>query len=268
MKKVLFCITVLLTGGFNTIFAESEAPAAEVVNKVSLIHKQLKPGSVVKNVPNKLGFTSYTLSNGVTVLFHKDTQCTNEVTMYALSNGGTSLYPDMLPANQKALNECLVISGLGRFSESELRKALAGHEVSVTPYIGLYGEFISSATTTKEMETMFQLNHLYFTSLRSDLDAFNTWRENKRQEIVNRKDEPSISMTSKELDVVNYDLVMQVAAQRFSNAGDFTFVITGNISESELIPLLEKYIASLPTRKKHEHANYRAYDNDTTFRIS
>lgn len=64
----------------------------------------------------------------------------------------------------------------------------------------------------------------------------------------------------KELDVINYDLVMQVVAQRFSNAGDFTFVINGNISDDVLIPLLEKYIASLRTSGKHEQADYHAYD--------
>ena len=267
MKKILICMTVLLTTGFNTIRAEKETPAADVINnKISLVQKQPQAGRIIKNVPSTQGFTRYTLSNGVTVLFHKDTQNTNEVTMYALSNGGTSLYPDLLPANQKALNECLAVSGLGSFSESELHQILAGHKVSVTPYIGLYGEFISSSAAPKDLETMFQLNHMYFTSLRTDLDAFNTWREHKRQEIANHKESPAVSITNKELDLINYDLVMQVVAQRFGNAGDFTFVITGNISEDVLIPLLEQYIASLPTSKKHEHANYHAYD--TTSRIS
>ena len=268
MKKFLFCMTVLLTGGFNTVFAESEAPATEAVNKVSLIQQPLTPGHIVKNVPNTQGFTRYTLSNGVTVLYRHDRQSTNEITMYALSNGGTSLYTNILPANLKVLNECLAVSGLGDYSESELHKTLAGRKVSVTPYIGLYGEFISSSAAPKDLETMFQLNHMYFTSLRTDLTAFNTWRENKRQELSNKKSESAYDLTKKELDVINYDVVMQVVAQRFSNAGDFTFVITGNITEDVLIPLLEKYIASLPTSKKHEHANYRAYENDTTFRIS
>jgi len=261
MKKILFCVTVLLTASFTTVSAENEAPAAEVVKKVSLVQKQPKSGRIIKNVPNTQGFTCYTLSNGITVLFHHDNQCTNEVTMYALSNGGTSLYTDILPANLKAVNECLSISGLGNYSETELQHALAGHSVSVIPYIGLYGEFISSSTTPKELETMFQLNHLYFTSLRTDMEAFNSWREQKRKELATKKNSSPSSLTSKELDVINYDLVMQVVAQRFSNAGDFTFVITGNINESVLIPLLEQYIASLPTNGKHEHANLHAFDS-------
>ena len=258
MKKILFCLTVLLTSSFTTVYAENEAPAAEAVKPISLLQKQPKPGRIVKNVPSTQGFTRYTLSNGVTVLYHQDTESTNEITMYALSSGGTSLYPEAMSSNLKALNECLTISGLGNYSEKELQNVLNGHKVSVTPYIGLYGEFISSSTTAKDLETMFQLNHMYFTSLRSDLDAFNTWRDRTRAEISTKKSKNSTALTNADLDVINYDLIMQVVAQRFSNAGDFTFVITGNISESVLVPLLEKYIASLPTNGKHEHANYRS----------
>lgn len=75
-----------------------------------------------------------------------------------------------------------------------------------------------------------------------------------------------LSLTVSPYSTIIYELVMQVVAQHFCNAGDFTFVITGNISEDVLIPLLEKYIASLPANGKHEHANFRAYD--TTSRIS
>ena len=259
-------MTVLLTCGFNTTSAESKTPATNAVNQVSLIQRLPAPGHIVKSMPSAQGFTRYTLSNGVTVLYHRDSQSTEEITMHATSNGGTSLYSNIKPANLKVLNECLAVSGLGRFSETELQQALAGHKVSVTPYIGTYGEFISSSATPKDLETMFQLNHLYFTSLRTDLTAFNTWREQKREELTDKKSDAASNLTKKELDTVNYDVVMQVVAQRFSNAGDFTFVITGNISEDVLIPLLEKYIASLPTSKKHEQANYHAYD--VTSRIS
>ena len=183
MKKIMFCLSVLLTSSFTTVSAESEAPAAETVNSVSLIQQLPAPGRIVRNVPNRNGFTRYTLSNGITVLFHQDSERNNEITMYALSNGGTSLYPNIPSADLKVLNECLNVSGLGRYSERELQQTLDGHKVTVTPYIGMYGELISSSTTPGELETMFQLNHLYFTSLRTDLTAFNSWREHKREEM-------------------------------------------------------------------------------------
>ena len=251
MKKIMICMAVLLTACLTTVNAREKAPVAKTVN-TSLIQKLPKTGHIVQSNPFNNDFTQYILSNGVTVLFQQTDSKTDEVTMYALSCGGTSLYPEVTPANLKVLNECLSISGLGNFSETELQQKLAGHKVSVTPHVGKYEEYITSKTSQKDLETMFQLNHLYFTSLRSDLNAFNTWRENAKAENAIHK----TSLSNAELDAISYDLVMQLVAQRFSNAEDFTFVITGNVTESEITPLIEKYIASLHTNGKHEQPNF------------
>jgi zinc protease len=97
--------------------------------------------------------------------------------------------------------------------------------------------------------------------LRSDLNAFTSWRDSLRAEIDSKGNKASHGLSREDLDVVNYDLVMQLAAQRFSNVGDFTFVITGNVSEAELMPLLNKYIATLHTNGKYEVPNYDATSN-------
>ena len=252
MKKIMICMAVLATACLTNVNAREKAPVAKVVNTSSLIQKLPKAGQIVQSTSLGSDFTQYILSNGVTVLFQQNNAPTDEVTMYALSCGGTSLYTDVTPANLKVLNECIAFSGLGNFSEKELQQKLAGHKVSVTPHVGKYEEYITSKTSQKDLETMFQLNHLYFTSLRTDLDAFNTWRECTKAE----NNTHTTSLSNTELDAINYDLVMQLVAQRFSNAEDFTFVITGNVTESEIIPLVEKYIASLHTNGKHEQPNF------------
>lgn len=251
MKKIMICMAVLATACITNVNAREEAPAAKVVNS-SLIQKMPKAGHIVQSNPISSDFKQFILSNGVTVLFQQTENQTDEVSMYALSSGGTSLYPNVASANLKVINECLSCSGLGDFSQTELQQKLAGHKVNVTPHIGKYEEYITSKTTQKDLETMFQLNHLYFTSLRSDLSAFNTWRENVKAENATH----ATTLSNAELDEINYDLVMQLVAQRFSNAEDFTFVIKGNVSESEITPLIEKYIASLRTNGKHEQPNF------------
>lgn len=249
MRKIMICMAVLVTACITNVNAREKAPVAKQVN-TSLIQKLPKTGHIVQSNPFSDDFTQYILSNGVTVLFQQ-TQ-SDEVSMYALSCGGTSLYPNVPNVNLKAINECLSCSGLGNFSVTELQQKLAGHNISVTPHIGKYEEYISSKSTSKDLETMFQLNHLYFTSLRSDLNAFNTWREQAKAKNSTR----ATALSNTELDEINYDLVMQLVAQRFSNADDFTFVITGNVAESEIKPLIEKYIASLRTNGKHEQPNF------------
>ena len=57
-------------------------------------------------------------------------------------------------------------------------------------------------------------------------------------------------LKSADIDKVDYARTMKIAAERFSNAADFTFIITGAISLETAKPLIEKYIGSLPAKKR------------------
>jgi len=54
-------------------------------------------------------------------------------------------------------------------------------------------------------------------------------------------------------DALNLDRIMQIYKERFENMHGMHFTFTGSISENDLKPLLEKYIASLPVTKKDFH---------------
>jgi zinc protease len=45
---------------------------------------------------------------------------------------------------------------------------------------------------------------------------------------------------------------MAIFKERFSNAGDFTYIMVGNFVESEIIALLEKFVGGLPSHKGKE----------------
>ena len=53
----------------------------------------------------------------------------------------------------------------------------------------------------------------------------------------------------KDLKDINYDRILEIAKERFQNAAQFTFVISGNFDEQTIRPLIEQYIASLPATK-------------------
>jgi zinc protease len=59
---------------------------------------------------------------------------------------------------------------------------------------------------------------------------------------------PSLS----DLDKIDPQRALEIYKDRFSNAGDFTFVFVGNIVADSLKPLVEKYIASLPATGRVE----------------
>jgi zinc protease len=49
--------------------------------------------------------------------------------------------------------------------------------------------------------------------------------------------------------------MFKIYGERFSNATDFTFIFVGNIDIENSIPLIEKYIGSIPTGKKEQIIN-------------
>jgi zinc protease len=58
------------------------------------------------------------------------------------------------------------------------------------------------------------------------------------------------------LDKVNYDRILDIYKQRFSDAANFKAVIIGNFDEQELQQLLCQYLATLPATGRHEKADY------------
>ena len=267
-----------MTAALKAVAAEQIAPYEETVSDEPLISEMPQPGKVLKTKAFQAGYTQYVLSNGATVYFRQTDFNPNEILMSAQSNGGTSLYPTSMNVDLKALNDVMEVGGLGNFSVTDLRKVLAGRKLSVTPNVSLFGESISASSTPKDFETMLQVNYLYFTSLRSDQKAFESWKERKKAALANQEKDPMTSLQdsiqktiqtggerkmalhSNDIDQVNYEHVLQIARERFANAADFTFIITGAIDEATLLPLLEQYIASLPSVGKKEKANMKVND--------
>lgn len=259
-----------LVSALNKVAAEDIAALEDKSSNEPLIKKMPKAGKVVKNENAQFGYKKLSLSNGAVVYFKNTDFKADEIMMHAFSEGGTSLYGDKDVANLKVIDDVMGIGGFGNFNLTELTKALAGKHVRISPAINTYSETLDATTTPKDMETMLQLNYLYFTAQRSDNDAFQSWKTKEAAMLVNAATNPMKylrdtirkevypdlarlqSLTLEELDQVNYARCLQICKERFANAADFTFIFTGNIEESTFIPLVEKYIASLPAKGKKE----------------
>ena len=69
------------------------------------------------------------------------------------------------------------------------------------------------------------------------------------------------SLTLEKVNTITFEKTKQIYQERFANAGDFTFIFTGDIDLEKLKPLVETYIASLPTtgvkqEYKDNHVRY------------
>lgn len=235
----------------------------------------IKAGKIVSETENKtLGYKELKLSNGATVILKKTDFKDDEVQMQAFAKGGKSLYGEADYTNLKVFDEAIGYSGLGNFSSTELSKALAGKEVNADATMGNTRQYVTAHSTPKDLETMMQMQYLYFTAINKDEKQFQNLMTTLDMGLKNKSLSPDavfsdslsatmynhnprfINIDVKDLKDINYDRILQIAKERYQNAGQFTFVFVGNFDEAAIRPLIEQYIASLPaTGEKPEDFN-------------
>jgi zinc protease len=230
---------------------------------------KIKAGKIVKETENKVfGYKELTLSNGATVILKKTDFKDDEVQMQAFAKGGKSIYGPADYTNLKVFDQVVGYSGIGNFSSNELTKALAGKEVNADATLGNTRQYVTAHSTPKDIETMMQMQYLYFTAINKDEKQFQNLMTSLEMALKNKGLDPETVFTDslnntlyshnprfaiiqvEDLKNVNYDRILEIAKDRFKNAGQFTFVFAGNFDEQTLRPLIEQYIASLPATKK------------------
>jgi len=225
----------------------------------------------------------WTLGNGVKVVIKSTDFKEDEIIMSAFSNGGMSLIPDNDIASASIATTMLSMYGLGEFDAISLNKKLAGKIVSVSPTMSNLYEGFSGGCSPKDFETMLQLIYMYFTALRFDEQAHNTFIGRLQQVFENQVKSPdqifgdSINMImnsyhprvllqDKELlDKIEFSKIETIIKDRFQDASDFTFIFTGNINLGEVKPLIEKYLGGIRDIEREESwkdNNMRPPEND------
>ena len=239
------------------------------VKNEPLIAKMPKPGKIKKEESNeKFGYTKLTLSNGATVILKKTDFKKDQVVLTGEGKGGGSLYPNSEITNLNAFDQVIGYSGLGNFSSTELGKVLAGKIANVDLRLSGTTMTVNGSSTPKDVETMLQMNYLYFTNIKKDTDAFNNLISSYEIELKNRELSPDIAfsdsatatfyghnprlkpMLLEDVKNIDYDRILQIAKERTANAAGWTFTIIGNYDEATIRPLICQYIASLPAKGK------------------
>ena len=232
-------------------------------------------GTVLKGPPVKktaqdvtLGTTEWTLANGVKVVVKPTTYKADEVRMSAVAKGGLSILSDeefymgeMMPAFNS-------MSGVGKFSATDLKKQLSGKSASVQPSVENYASAVNGYCSPKDLETMMQLLYLNFTQPRFDQNDYNTLMKMLRSQLDNVKSNPDYLMEEKFIDVAygnnprrqmisteiidkfSFEALPAIYRKLYPDANSFTFTIVGNVDLDALKPLVEKYIGSIPVSKK------------------
>lgn len=256
---------------FDRAAHEKVTAYTETVSGEALVEHEPQSGKIVssRTIPN-VGVAVWTLSNGARVLVKPTDFKADEVLFGATSPGGTSLAPDAGYMSAALSSQIASLSGLGKFSLVDLGKKLAGKVASVAPSITSTSEGLNGRASPKDLETLFQLVYLSFTAPRLDTAAYQAFKNQVAPFLANRSSDPdqvfsdtvgwtmsqhnfrSRPITAATFAEVNPDSALAFYRNRFADASDFTFAIVGTVDTVALKPLVERYLASLPSTHRTE----------------
>jgi len=241
----------------------------------SLIKEKPVKGSITNTEALAHNIKKMTLNNGIDVYYKITDFDTDYVGFKAFSYGGRSLFSDEENKTIGVALNSVKGTGVGGFKTYELEKILSGKKVRIRPYVGTYDEGLSGNSKVTDMETLFQLIHLSFTSVNKDEETYRTVTNRSKEWYKNQLLNPKrvffnvISKTYNEgnpryvnvyennnyakiIDETPYSKVYNKYTERFENAADFKFFFIGDFKEAQLKEYAETYLASLPGVKENK----------------
>ncbi len=209
--------------------------------------------------------TVLTFPNGVTVIYAPNTIVEGQVYLTAVSPGGSSQVADDDVVDALYASRIVTGGGIADFNAAELAKINADADVSVTASLTPYQDQFSGSAAASDLETLFQMLHLYFTQPRFDPVAIDRVRAQEQPLVDDPSTDPQAASSDALQDAryrdalrhtvipspdqfatLDLDGVERVWTERHADAGDWTFVFAGDLEPNEITQLSASYLATLP----------------------
>jgi zinc protease len=255
----------------NTVAKKNIKAYEEKAVATTLFKRTLKPGTIVATVKNeKLGTTTYTLSNGIKVTLKKTDFKNDQILMGAKRFGGSNNYGIADKYNANYATQIIGSMGIGEFSPVDLRKALTGKTASVNPIFSPLIDGFSGSSSVKDFETLLQLVNLYVYEPRKDTSLFKSFLQKAKSQTTFMMANPQASFIdtlyktmynnspltpiavpkAEYYDKINLDRTLAIFKERFSDMSGMHFTFVGSLPKDTTEQLILKYLASLPTTAK------------------
>jgi zinc protease len=215
----------------------------------------------------EIGATEIVLSNGVRVILKPTDYRADQILMNAFAPGGAAAfgekgYPAAIRADTLADN-----SGLEGFTATQLGKWLQSQGViaGASPGVSRLGRSFSGSARPQDLEVMLQLVHLYFTKPAFRDEAFQRMVDSEIEGIRNALNSPG-GMYGRAVEEELYgghwmfrpdtvelvqslkkDEIEAAYRQMFDDASEWTFFMVGNVDAARHVPLVAKWLGSIPT---------------------
>jgi len=194
----------------------------------------------------------------------------DNIILSGFSFGGLSKLDNDLVLPGMLMPSIIGMYGAGDYDNITLQKMLSGKKATVSLSLGEVTENVSGSSTPKDFETMMQLLYLKLAKPRFDQEAHNSIIGRFAAMIGSQEKNPekiksdSVSLittgynprttilTKDNISKITMEQVQKVYNDRFHGADEFTFFIVGNVEKEVVLPMVEKYIGSLPVSNRKE----------------
>ncbi|CAM1366754.1 M16 family metallopeptidase [Tenacibaculum xiamenense] len=280
---------VVLISGPDVTITKSEVKKAlqELKTKVlipyrdesiasSLMTDIPEPGQIIDTAKDSiLGTTTFTLENGAKVTYKKTNYKNDQVLFHAFRFGGTSKYSMENFEATKIAYDIMVDNnygiGLNGYTKTEMIKILTDKNCSVSPFINKYNLGFNGGSTTKDLEELFKMIHLYFTTPFKDKKSYQLAFDKYRSLVSTSLNNPDNyfqmeleNFLSKgnykninspyinDFEKADYDLAFKKYQESFNNPSNFNFYFVGSIDEILIQQYIKNYIASIGGKRGNE----------------
>jgi zinc protease len=234
-----------------------------------LVEKAPAPGKVTaRREIAEIGATVLTLSNGVEVWLKPTDFKSDQVLFGSYALGGASLASEADYREATLVTALVGVGGMGGLSPVDLSKLLAGKIAQASPTVSDYTHGTTGSASPRDLETALQLNYLAFTAPNLSREGFELLKlrfigalENqaqnprfvfgeKVQQVNTSNHYTAKAPTVADIQSLDLEVMSRFYKERFSNAADFTFLFVGAFNVNEIVPLVERWVASLPSSGK------------------
>lgn len=254
-----------IASALAAVDAERIAPLIDTNVPDKLIDRLPNPGKIKSStkIP-QFDATKLTLSNGATVILKPTDLRKGEILFRGVAKGGTAWLPDSLAASVLMLNDLLSEAGVGSVSHNDLQKYLAGKHISLQFLAYDYIRAFMGTSTPGDLRYLFELLYMSMTDTQLQPDEFEALLGQYDAFLRNQVSTPDYRfqtaiydhlysspkkrpITPETLANVRRDEVTSIAAGLTANAADYTFIFVGDFNTDSITPLIEQYIATLPS---------------------
>lgn len=259
----------VMTGDLNRMINAEYTPYVDEELPKTLISKAPKAGKIKSEKAAAFGTTEFTLSNGAKVVVKNTDFKADEILFTAFRKGGRNTYTEKDAANILMASDAIDVSKFGQYKSSTVEKYLTGKKVELGFDINAVTTRLSGSTTVKDLPVLMEVMYETFTDLQPDQEAYDAIKSQYLAMIKEQEKNPDFVFQQKLnaaannnqalytnvpsvklIEAADYTAMLKLVKDALSNAADYTFMFVGSVDVNTLKPLMEQYIASLPSKGK------------------